>query len=266
MTTLRVTLAQIRSGADPQANLALLAAEAEAAVAEGAELVVFPEASMRCFGGPLGPVAEPVDGAWAASVRALASRLGVVIVVGMFTPAEDGRVRNTLLATGPGVDASYDKIHLYDAYGFTESATVAPGDEPVVIKVGDAQVGLSTCYDVRFPSLYTRLAEQGAELIVVAASWGAGPGKLEQWRLLTRARALDATSFVLAAGQAAAPGADLEAPEKVPTGIGHSVAVSPRGQVLAELGSGSGRLTLDCDLDEVDATRGVLPVLVNRRI
>src|SRR3712207_9475310 len=91
---------------------------------------------------------------------------------------------------------------LFDAYGFAESDTVAPGDKPVVIEIGGAQVGLSTCYDLRFPGLYTTLADAGAELTVVAASWGAGPGKVEQWELLARARALDATTFVAACGQA----------------------------------------------------------------
>ncbi len=77
----------------------------------------------------------------------------------MFVPADDGRVTNTLIATGPGVDARYDKIHLYDAFGFTESATVAPGREPVVITVDGVTVGLTLCYDIRFPELYVELAD-----------------------------------------------------------------------------------------------------------
>ncbi len=105
-------------------------------------------------------------------------------------------------AVGPGVDAHYDKIHLFDAFGFRESDTVEAGREPVMIMVGDVAVGLTTCYDVRFPGLYTALADRGAQVTCVAASWGAGPGKIDQWRLLTRARALDSTTFVVAAGQA----------------------------------------------------------------
>ena len=265
MSALRVALVQVNSGADPQANLALLASEAEAATAEGAELVVFPEAMMRRFGLPLAEVAEPLDGRWASGVRAVAERLGVVIVAGMFTPTDDGRVSNTLLATGPGVESHYDKIHLFDAFGFAESVTVAPGTEPVVIKVGPASVGLTTCYDVRFPGLFTRLAELGAEAVVVAASWGAGPGKIDQWRLLTRARALDSTCLVLAAGQADPSVASQPARGGAPLGIGYSAVVSPLGEVMSALGPGPGQLLVDCDLDQVAAARETLPVLKNRR-
>jgi predicted amidohydrolase len=165
----------------------------------------------------LAPVAEPVDGTWASAVRGIAARAGIVVVAGMFVPASDGRVTNTVIATGPGVDTHYDKIHLYDAFGFTESRTVAPGREPVVIDVGGVGVGLTTCYDVRFPALYTGLADRGAKVMTVSASWGPGPGKLEQWTLLVRARALDCTSFVAAAGQAY-PGDDV-AEANAPTGV-----------------------------------------------
>src|SRR4029453_16102909 len=102
---------------------------------------------------------------------------------------------------GPGVDAHYHKFPLFDAFGFRESETVAPGTEPVVITVAGVNVGLTLCYVVRFLVLYTRLAELGAQVICVAASWGAGPGKVEQWKLLTRARALDCTSYLVAAGR-----------------------------------------------------------------
>src|SRR5262245_7174510 len=130
---MRLALAQISSGTDPSANLELVADHARRAALDGAQLVVFPEATMCRFGVPLGAVAEPLDGPWASRVREVAADAGVVVVAGMFTPASDGRVTNTLVASGPGVDAHYDKIHLYDAFGFTESRTVAPGREPVVI-------------------------------------------------------------------------------------------------------------------------------------
>ena len=89
---------------------------------------------MCCFGVRLGPVAEPLDGPWASRVREIAAAAGITVVAGMFTPAADGRVHNTLLATGGGVEAGYDKIHLFDAFGFAESDTVAPGTEPVTIE------------------------------------------------------------------------------------------------------------------------------------
>lgn len=121
--------------------------------------------------GPARPVAEPLDGPWATRVREMAAGAGLVVVAGMFTPDGD-RVRNTLIATGPGVNASYDKIHLFDAFGFQESATVAPGDACVRVEVDGVTVGLTTCYDIRFPALFQDLAADGAQVIVVAASWG----------------------------------------------------------------------------------------------
>jgi predicted amidohydrolase len=221
---------------------------------------------MSRFGRPLGPVAEPADGPWAGRLQTIADRIGLVIVAGMFTPAADGRVFNTLRAVGRGVDARYDKIHLFDAFGFRESETVAPGQEPGLFMIDDLTVGLTTCYDVRFPGLYTELATRGAELICIAASWGAGPGKVEQWRLLTRARALDSTTFVVAAGQASPWSGGIDAPPgKAPTGVGHSAVISPRGEVLAELGPEPGLLIVELDLAGVAETRRAIPVLANAR-
>ncbi len=267
---MRIALAQILSGADPAENLRLVAGYAERAADAGAALVVFPEATMCRFGVPLGPVAEPVDGPWADGVRGVAARSRITVIAGMFTPAGDGRVTNTLLAVGPSssgqVDVPYHKIHLYDAFGFTESRTVAPGHEPVVITVDGVGVGLTTCYDIRFPALYTELADRGAELIAVCASWGSGPGKLRQWDLLARARALDSTSYLAAVGQAD-PGTELS-PEGgsggAPTGIGHSMLVSPLGEVVASAGAQPQLVVADIDLDAVSAARRTLAVLSNR--
>jgi predicted amidohydrolase len=188
---MRIACAQILSGTDPAANLAIVGDYTRRAADAGARLVVFPEATMCRFGVPLAPIAEPIDGRWANAVRAIASDAGITVLVGMFTPATDGRVTNTMLITGGGVEARYDKIHLYDAFGFAESETVAPGRTPVVVTVDGVGVGVTLCYDIRFPGLYTELADRGASLITVSASWGAGPGKLDQWSLLARARALD---------------------------------------------------------------------------
>src|SRR6202167_511314 len=163
---MRIAVAQILSGTNPADNLQLVREYTGRAADAGAKLVVFPEATMCRFGVPLAPIAEPVDGPWADGVRRIAADANITVIVGMFTPADDGRVANTLLAAGPGSpnqpDTHYDKIHLYDAFGFTESRTVAPGRGPVVITVPndgqDVQVGLSVCYDIRFPALYTELA------------------------------------------------------------------------------------------------------------
>jgi deaminated glutathione amidase len=259
---MRIALAQIRSGTDPAANLRLVAEDVGRAADAGAALVVFPEATMCRFGVPLLPVAEPLDGPWASAVRSIAAEAGVVVVAGMFVPSSDGRVTNTVIATGPAVDAHYDKIHRYDAFGFTESHTVAPGREPVVIDVDGVGVGLTTCYDVRFPALYTELADRGAKVITVSASWGAGPGKLEQWTLLVRARALDCTSFIAAAGQAY-PGPEV-AVKGAPAGVGGSLVASPLGTVVAVAGAEPRLVIADIDLAAVDDARNTVAVLRNR--
>jgi predicted amidohydrolase len=228
--------------------------------------VIFPEATMRRFGLPLAEIAEPTDGPWAQRLRKIAEHHQVVVVAGMFTPSGDGRVMNTLRAVGPDVDAHYHKIHLFDAFGFRESDTVAPGADPVMITVAEASVGLTTCYDVRFPGLYTRLAELGAEVICVAASWGAGAGKVEQWQLLTRARALDSTSY-----RGRLPGrpirrlpAQHSKAQRQPESV-TAAAISPRGDVLASLNAKPDLLVVDLDLDLVKQTRATIPVLANRR-
>jgi predicted amidohydrolase len=261
----RIALAQILSGPDPAANLERVAEQTAEAAAHGAGLVVFPEATMRCFGRSLVEVAEPLDGPWASRVRAIAADADVAVAVGMFTPAENGRVHNTLLVTAPRIDASYDKIHLFDAYGFAESDTVAPGRKPLVVEIGGVGVGFTTCYDVRFSGLYTALAEAGAAVVCVCASWGAGPGKVDQWQLLTRARAVDATVFVAACGQADPASTGEQIVGSAPRGVGFSTVVAPSGEVLAALGAEPGLLMVDIDPAAVAEVRRVLPVLANRR-
>ncbi len=265
---MRIALAQILSGTDPGVNLRLVREYSGRAAEAGARLVVFPEATMCRFGVPLAPIAEPVTGPWAQSVRQIAKDTEITVIAGMFTPAGDGRVTNTLIAVGSGApdqpDAHYDKIHLYDAFGFAESRTVAPGREPVVVDVGGVGVGLSTCYDIRFPQLYTELARRGAQLIAVSASWGSGPGKLEQWTLLARARALDSTSYIAAAGQAD-PGASLSSTVSpgAPTGVGGSLVASPFGEVVTAAGAEPELLVADIALDRVSVARDKIAVLRN---
>jgi predicted amidohydrolase len=260
---MRIACAQILSGTDPAANLAIVGDYTRRAADAGARLVVFPEATMCRFGVPLAPIAEPIDGRWANAVRAIASDAGITVLVGMFTPATDGRVTNTMLITGGGVEARYDKIHLYDAFGFAESETVAPGRTPVVVTVDGVGVGVTLCYDIRFPGLYTELADRGASLITVSASWGAGPGKLDQWSLLARARALDTTCFVAAAGQAY-PGPELAESSTAPTGVGGSLVASPLGEVIESAGPDPQLVVCDIDADTIPAIRDTLPVLRNR--
>ncbi|MGX1908541.1 carbon-nitrogen hydrolase family protein [Streptomyces phaeochromogenes] len=258
---MRIAIGQLTTGPDPEKNLRLVDEWTRRAADAGARVVVFPEASMACFGTPLAPLAQPLDGPWADGVREIARATGTVVVAGMFTPADEGRVANTLLATGPGVEESYDKIHLYDAFGFRESETVAPGSRPAVIDVDGVRLGLATCYDVRFPELFRAHADAGAVGTLLAASWGAGPGKVDQWELLVRARALDATVWVAAVGQAD-PGTP---PGPAPTGIGHSLVVGPDGTVRASLGADPELLVTDLDVEEVGAVREKTSVLANRR-
>lgn len=262
---MRVALCQIVSTPEPKANLELVADGVRRAAESGADLAVFPEATMACFGTKLGPLAEPLDGPWASEVRRIADEAGIAIVAGMFTPADEGRVTNTLLVTGRGLDAHYDKIHLYDAFGFAESRTVAPGAEPLVVDLAGTRFGVTTCYDVRFPGLFTALADQGASVIITAASWGAGEGKRDQWELLVRARALDSTSWIAACGQADPRTRGIEPSGKAPTGIGYSTIAGPLGAIRAQLADSADVLVADLDEEPVQQARGSVPVLANRK-
>ncbi|MET1076176.1 MAG: carbon-nitrogen hydrolase family protein [Umezawaea sp.] len=259
---MRVALSQISSTTDPSANLELVRDGVRRAAADGARVVLFPEATQCRFGVSLKPVAEPLDGPWATAVRDIAVEHGVVVVAGMFTPTADGRVTNTLLVTGADVHLGYDKIHLFDAFGFQESSTVAPGAKPVTVSIDGMTLGIATCYDIRFPELFRALADAGATAVLLGASWGSGPGKFDQWELLVRARALDCTSWILACGQAD-PG-DLGT--TAPTGVGHSIVADPLGTVVAGLGAEPDLLVVDIDVDSVESARRTLPVLSNRRL
>lgn len=267
--------AQVTTGPDPDANLELIRDYAQRAAQAGARVVVFPEAAQRAFGHSLSEVAEPVTGPWAEQVRDIARESQIVIVAGMFTPgvpSADGRPRvvNTLIAVGPAgseveVDVAYDKIHLYDAFGFKESDGVQPGRSPAQFQVDGVTFGLATCYDIRFPNLFTAHARSGAHVTLVPASWGAGEGKLAQWRLLAQARALDSTQYILACGQADPAAAGVDAVPGAPTGVGHSMIVSPLGVPLSEAQAAPELLLAEVDVDVVSRTRELVPVLQNAR-
>lgn len=270
---MRIALAQLSTGPEPQANLAEVGRWTARAAEAGADLVVFPEATMKAFGTSLRGVADPLQGPWAQGVAAFAEQHDIVVMAGMFTPGSVGssgreRFRNSLLVTGRGIHDGYDKIHLFDAFGFQESRTVAPGEDPCTVSVparqgGGTVVGLAICYDVRFPALFAALARAGASTIVVAASWQDGPGKLDQWRLVCRARAVDTGSWLLACGQALPPGDERGQAGRPPTGIGHSLVVDPTGTVVAELADGPGLLVHDIDPVLSGRTRSELPLLAN---
>lgn len=255
---MKIALVQMLSTGDKLQNLARVKELATDAARNGAELVVFPEATMKAFqSGRLDEAAEELDGPFASEVVELAKELGVRIVLGMFTPADTNgkynRVHNTLLITDGSHTKRYDKLHTYDAFGYRESDTVAPGTDLVTW----GELGFATCYDIRFPEQFKALARLGAKVIIVPASWANGEDKLRQWQLLGNARALDSTSFVVAVGQA-----QPESPKDGdPTGIGHSAVISPTGQRLVEAGYGEETVYYEIDVDDVEKARAALPVL-----
>lgn len=253
---LTVALGQWVAGPDPQENLRRIERDVEQAAGVGAALLVLPEAAMVGFAHDPRPAAEPLDGPWASRVRQLARSRGLLVVVGMFRPAGDGRVHNTVLATdGRGVEAHYDKVHLYDAFGTRESDRTAPGEQLASFEALGTRIGLATCYDVRFADQFTTLGRAGAEVVCLPTAWADGPRKAEQWRLLVRARAMDAQTFVLGCDQA------LDEHAKTSFGVGGSLVAGPLGQVLAEAGPGPELLVAELDLDQVRQTRAAVPIL-----
>ena len=267
---MKVAAVQLTSTGNITENQEIALAKIREAAGNGARLIVLPEATSQNFrSGRLDEQAQSLEGPFATAIQALAEELEVTVVAGMFCPADtverDGktinRVSNTALIAGPGVLGGYDKIHTYDAFDYRESDTVLAGESLVAFDVDDLVVGAATCYDIRFPEQFKELASQGAQLIVVPTSWADGPGKLEQWRLLTAARALDSTSYIVAAGQSR-PGGDAEAGNPSgPTGIGHSTIVDPNGVRVAEAGYEDDILYAEIDPNEVAKTRRTLPVV-----
>lgn len=277
--TMRIAAIQITTGANPEDNFRLVEKAAQAAASEGARIIVFPEASSQAFStGRLDIHAEPLDrqgDGFDAKLADLAEELGVVLVAGIFTPADtvekDGktinRVYNTVVATdGRTLHVGYDKIHTYDAFDYRESDTVRAGEELVTFKVDDITFGLATCFDIRFPEQFKVLARLGAQVMLVPFSWADGEGKLAQWRTVSAARALDCTSWIVAAGQAR-PGGNAEAgKESGPTGCGHSCVINPSGVRVAEAGYETEVIIHDLDIEEVDEVRRRLPVLESNPI
>ena len=252
---LTVRLVQTASTLDPAENRARLAELV--AGAEPGELVVLPEVIARDFGSPEGGLAEhaeELDGPFVSAVEAAAAEQQVTVVAGMFRRGEDPeRPLNTLVVRG-GARAEYDKIHLYDSFGYRESDRLSAGDwQPVVVDVAGFRIGLMTCYDLRFPELARALVDAGAEVIVVPAAWVAGDRKVDHWRTLVRARAIENTVYVVAVGQPA------------PRYSGHSTVVSPLGDVLVEAGEGEAVLTATLEHDQIVEARSVNPSLRNRR-
>ena len=257
---LRAAVLQLRAGTDKTDNLTRLGALVRRAADAGADLAVAPEAAMHDFGPPdlpLAPVAEPLDGPFVTGLADVAAEAGVTVLAGMFetVPGEAARAFNTVVAVGPaGLLGAYRKAHLFDALGWVESDRLVAGPaEPLVLDVGPVRLGAMTCYDLRFPELARALCDNGATAIAVPAAWVAGPLKEDQWLTLVRARAIESTSYVVAAGQ---PG---------PGYCGRSVVVDPLGVVLAGVPDGEGLAVADLDPAHVVDVRRRVPSLQHRR-
>jgi predicted amidohydrolase len=261
---MRVALGQLPISSVPQVNLDRVRAAAVSAASQGARLAVFPEGTQARFSADLRAVAEPLDGPFCRGLAETATSAGLAIVATLFEPAPDGRVYNTTVGyeADGSLAAVYRKIHLFDALGYRESETVAPGDEVVIASLAGLRVGFMTCYDVRFPELARALAAGGADLLVLPSAWAAGTFKEEHWVTLVRARAIENTIWVAAAGQVPDP---AESPTRAPTGIGRSLLVDPMGVVRMDLGPAEGLGVGDVDTEQTAQVRAVLPSLAGRR-
>ena len=256
---MRVTIAQLEVSGDHAANLVVVRQAVAEALRVSADLLVLPEYASGYDTAGVGVAhAETLDGPFVTTLRELTAGTSLTVVAGLVLAATgDGLPGNVVVAVRGGeVVGSYRKVHLYDAFGHRESDRLAAGDpaaEPLVVTVADLQVGVLTCYDLRFPESARRLVDQGAQVLVVPAAWAAGPGKVEQWRVLSQARAIENVSAVVAVGQAG-------------RGVsGHSLLVAPDGAVAMELGDGPAYRTADVDAEGVVAERDRNPSLINRR-
>jgi len=261
---MRVALCQLPISPDPATNLGRVAQAVADADRQGADLAIFPEATLARFGSDLRGLAQPLDGEFGTGLAKLARDSGMALVVGVFEPAPDNRVYNTAVAySGSGeLVAAYRKIHLFDSLGERESALVAPGSEPVVVDLAGIRAGIATCYDIRFPELARALVARGAELIVVPTAWAAGLFKEEHWVTLVRARAIENTVWLAAAGQVPDPDSP---PTRAPTGVGRSMLVDPMGTVRADLGLWRQVGVAELDRAMIAQVRAVLPCLEHRR-
>ena len=252
--TLRVALVQHASGLEPEDNRRLLGE----LTPDDADLVVFPEAFARDFGSPGSEVsghAEPVDGPFGREVERIAGERSTTLLAGMFEVSDDpGRPFNTLVLRGRA-HADYRKVHLYDSFGYRESDRLSAGPvDAVTADLGRLTLGLMTCYDLRFPEQGRALVDAGADVLVAPSAWVAGERKVDHWRTLLRARAIENVAYVVAAAQ---PG---------PRYSGHSMVVDPLGEVVVEAGEDEAtvlRATLDAGL--VEQARRTNPSLANRR-
>lgn len=265
----RVAALQMNSGTEPGPNLEALAGLARDAAGRGAQYALSPEVTVVFAENREGlrAVAGPWDGNPAiARVAEIARDTGLWLHLGSLAVAlPDGRFANRSVLFRPdgSIAAQYDKIHLFDATlpglkEYRESATYAGGDRAVVVEAAGMRLGLTICYDLRFPVLHRTLAEAGAELIAVPAAFTVPTGAAH-WEVLLRARAIETGCYVIAAAQAGRHQNGRQT-------YGHSMIVDPWGAVVGQLeGEGPGVLVADIDLAAVAEARGRVPALANAR-
>lgn len=267
--SVRIAAVQMCSGIEPQANLAALEELVAQAAAAGASYVLSPEVTVAFAESREGlkQAAEPWEGnAAVARAAEIARRFEVFLHLGSLAVAlPDGRFANRSVLFSPdgSVVASYDKIHLFDATlpglkHYRESDTYAAGDRAVVTAAPGFRLGMSICYDLRFPALHRALAEAGAEVLAVPAAFTVPTGRAH-WEVLLRARAIENGSFVVAAAQGGTH-------ENGRATYGHSMLIDPWGKVIAGLdGDQPGVVTAEIDLAAVEEARGRVPALANAR-
>jgi predicted amidohydrolase len=263
---MRAAAVQLNSTTDKGRNLAAAAKLVEEAAAAGAELIALPEKwNLLGEGDRLRAGAEGLDGESLGAVREWASRLRVWILAGSIAEAAPGedRVFNTsVLVDRDGETAAvYRKIHLFDVdvggVVYRESEHEQPGEEIVVADAGGVEIGMTVCYDLRFPELYRILAVRGARLVTVPSAFTFHTGR-DHWEVLLRARAIENQVFVLAPNQFG------EVPPRY-SSYGHSMIVDPWGVVLAQAPDEECFIAADLDLAKQETVRAELPSLANRR-
>jgi predicted amidohydrolase len=269
---MRAALLQLTSSDDPAANLPVTLAMVDQAASEGADVICTPETT-NCVSASrnrqfevLKPEAEDPT---LAAFREVAARHGKWLLlgsIGLKTDDADGRFANRSFLIGPTgeVVARYDKIHMFDVQvsateTYRESAAYRPGNVSVLAQTPLANIGLTICYDLRFPHLHRALAKAGAQIITVPAAFSPGTGPAH-WQPLLQARAIETGCYVLAPAQC---GTHATIEGRARRSHGHSLAVSPWGEVLADGGESPGVITVDLDLSAVDDARRKIPALTH---
>ncbi len=271
---LRTGLIQLNSSDDPDANIPVIVSFIRRAAAEGAEIVLTPEVT-NCVSQSrehqAGVLRLEANDPTLAALRQEANALGIWLLIGslgLLSTDADGRFANRSFLISPTGDiiARYDKIHMFDAQvskveTFRESDGYRPGDRAVLGDAGFARIGMSVCYDVRFPGLYRELAQAGAHILTVPAAFSPVTG-VAHWETLLRARAIENGCFVLAPAQTGSHPISTGKPRNT---WGHSMVVSPWGEVLLDAGVKPGVSIVDIDLQQVNDARARLPSLTHDR-